>query len=136
MHTCMHPELQARSHGSSKLEVRPFQQYDALQSDKRYLILAYKAEFDQILYPLPLCHEDCPKPDFFRGIIKRLQAEKRAAMQVQTSCLTWAPEYVLCGTLYTVVCQRCLDGPPLQAHKVSTKLLQETSPTFMAGGTR
>ena len=50
---------------------------------KRYLILAYRAEFDQIQYPLPLCPEDNPKPDFFRSIIKRLHAEKQAALQVQ-----------------------------------------------------
>ena len=76
------------------------QQDGTLQSSKRYLILAYKAEFDQILYPLPLCHEDCPKPEFFRGIIKRLQAERQAAMQVWLLYLAWAPVYVLCGTLH------------------------------------
>ena len=85
----MHAELQMRSHGSSNPRTAPLQQEDAPQTTKRYLILAYKAEFDQILYPLPLCFEDKPEPEFFKSFIKRLQAERQAAMQVQTLCQAW-----------------------------------------------
>ncbi len=86
-HILVHAELQMRSHGSSNLRTGPVQQDGAPQSTKRYLILAYKAEFDQILYPLPLCPEHSPSPEFFRNIIKGLQAEKQAALQVRMSCL-------------------------------------------------
>ena len=84
MRTFLHAELQARSHGSSSPKVGPCQQDDAPRSTKRYLILTYKAAFDQILYPLPLCPEDNPTPDFFRSIIRRLRAEKQEAPQVLT----------------------------------------------------
>ncbi|CAL5225262.1 g8055 [Coccomyxa viridis] len=77
-------ELQTRSHESSNLRTDRLQQDDAPQSTKRYLILAYKAEFDQILYPLPLCPEHSPSPEFFRSIIKRIQAEKQATVQEAT----------------------------------------------------
>lgn len=82
---CTHAELQAKSYEGSSGRA-PLQQDDAPRSTKRYLILTYAAEFDKIQYPLPLCAEDNPKPEFFRSIIKRLRAEKEASIQVSTPC--------------------------------------------------
>ena len=96
MQAFMPAELQARSHGNSNIKVGRFEQDDALRSTKRYLILTYKAEFDQVLYPLPLCPEDSPTPAFFRSIIKRLQAEVQEAVQVLTL-------YIACALGYCVM---------------------------------
>jgi len=75
-------ELQVRSHEKTSARSGAMQQDDTPGNTKRYLMLAYKAEFDQIQYPLPLCPEHNPRPEFFRSVIKRLQAEKQAALQV------------------------------------------------------
>ena len=59
MLTFVHAELQAEESWKQQPQNRPSAIRTMLpQSTKRYLILAYKAEFDQVLYPLPLCAED------------------------------------------------------------------------------
>lgn len=45
------------------------------QSDKRYLILTYRAEFDKIHYPLPLALEERSEADTLKALVSRLQGE-------------------------------------------------------------
>ena len=82
-------ELQAKSHQRSNGRAAHLhgQEDDGPSKGKRYLILAYRAEFDQIQYPLPLCLEENPTPEFFRSIHRRLHADKEAACQVRTQNL-------------------------------------------------
>ena len=44
-------------------------------SNKRYIILTYAAEFDRVHYPLPLAFQEDPPPDCFRRTIRRLRGE-------------------------------------------------------------
>ena len=82
-------ELQAKSHQRGNLKATNLhgQENDVPSDGKRYLILAYKAEFDSIQYPLPLCLEENPPPEFFRSMHRRLHAAKEAACQVSTQTL-------------------------------------------------
>ena len=82
-------ELQVRSRQKSNVKAAHLhgQEEDGPSDGKRYLILAYKAEFDSIQYPLPLCLEENPTPEFFRSIHRRLLADKEAACQVSTQSL-------------------------------------------------
>ena len=86
MEVLAYVELQAKSHQKSNDRAAHLhgQEEDAPSYGKRYLILAYKAEFDQIQYPLPLCLVENPTPEFFRSIHRKLHAEKQAACQVRT----------------------------------------------------
>lgn len=51
------------------------------QSDKRYLILTYRAEFDKVHYPLPLPLEERSEEDTLRALVVRLRAELAEARQ-------------------------------------------------------
>lgn len=39
---------------------------------RRYLIMSYMAEFDKVLYPIPLNYNDHPSPDRLKLTIRRL----------------------------------------------------------------
>ena len=82
-------ELQAKSHQRSSVKGAHLQgkEDDGPSDGKRYLILAYTAEYDSIQYPLPLCLEESPPPEFFRSMHRRLHADKEAAYQVSTQSL-------------------------------------------------
>jgi len=49
------------------------------QSDKRYLILTYRAEFDKVHYPLPLPLDERSEEETLRGMVGRLRAELEEA---------------------------------------------------------
>lgn len=51
------------------------------QSDKRYLILTYRAEFDKVHYPLPLPMDEQSEEDALRAVISRLKMELADARQ-------------------------------------------------------
>eukprot|EP00927_Polykrikos_kofoidii_P032469 TRINITY_DN27653_c0_g1_i1.p1 TRINITY_DN27653_c0_g1~~TRINITY_DN27653_c0_g1_i1.p1 ORF type:complete len:647 (+),score=94.92 TRINITY_DN27653_c0_g1_i1:67-2007(+) len=52
-------------------------------SDKRYLILTYRAEWDKVHYPLPLPLEERSEEDKLRGTVARLRSElAEAKMQI------------------------------------------------------
>ncbi|CAK0735493.1 hypothetical protein CVIRNUC_000590 [Coccomyxa viridis] len=76
-------ELLAKSHQRSNVKGAHLhgEEDDAPSDGKRYLILAYKAEFDSIQYPLPLRLDENPTPEFFKSIHRRLHADKEAACQ-------------------------------------------------------
>lgn len=47
----------------------------ASQSDKRYMILTYRAEFDKVHYPLPLAMDELSEEDRLRSMVGRLRSE-------------------------------------------------------------
>eukprot|EP00435_Cladocopium_sp_Y103_P042164 s2606_g11.t1 len=47
----------------------------AAQSDKRYVILTYRAEFDKVHYPLPLPLDERSEEDVLRTMVTRLKSE-------------------------------------------------------------
>ncbi|CAK9096354.1 unnamed protein product [Durusdinium trenchii] len=47
----------------------------AAPSDKRYVILTYRAEFDKVHYPLPLPPDERSQEDVLRGMVGRLKSE-------------------------------------------------------------
>lgn len=47
----------------------------AAQSDKRYVILTYRAEFDKVHYPLPLPLDERSEEDVLRTMVGRLKSE-------------------------------------------------------------
>ncbi len=89
MKTLLCLELLAKSHQRSNVKGAHLhgEEDDAPSDGKRYLILAYKAEFDSIQYPLPLRLDENPTPEFFKSIHRRLHADKEAACQVSTQLL-------------------------------------------------
>jgi len=51
------------------------------QSDKRYLILTYRAEFDKVHYPLPLQLDEQSEEDTLRALVSRLRADLSEAKE-------------------------------------------------------
>lgn len=51
------------------------------QSDKRYLILTYRAEFDKVHYPLPLPLDERSEEETLRSVVARLKTELSEAQQ-------------------------------------------------------
>mmetsp|Transcript_72832 Transcript_72832/g.126418 ORF Transcript_72832/g.126418 Transcript_72832/m.126418 type:complete len:625 (+) Transcript_72832:89-1963(+) len=51
------------------------------QSDKRYLILTYRAEFDKVHYPLPLPLDERSEEEMLRAMVNRLRADLGEARQ-------------------------------------------------------
>lgn len=47
----------------------------ASQSDKRYMILTYRAEFDKVHYPLPLAMDEQSEEDRLRSMVERLRTQ-------------------------------------------------------------
>lgn len=55
------------------------------QSDKRYLILTYRAEFDKVHYPLPLQLDERSEEDTLRNMVGRLKSELAEARETVAS---------------------------------------------------
>jgi len=55
------------------------------QSDKRYLILTYRAEFDKVHYPLPLQLDERSEEETLRNMVARLRAELVEARETVAS---------------------------------------------------
>ncbi|CAJ1382737.1 unnamed protein product [Effrenium voratum] len=51
------------------------------QSDKRYMILTYRAEFDKVHYPLPLPLDERSEEDVLRAMVGRLKSELSQARE-------------------------------------------------------
>lgn len=51
------------------------------QSDKRYLILTYRAEFDKVHYPLPLPLDERSEEEMLRAMVNRLRNDLSEARQ-------------------------------------------------------
>jgi len=51
------------------------------QSDKRYLILTYRAEFDKVHYPLPLPLDERSEEEILRALVTNLRTELADAKQ-------------------------------------------------------
>lgn len=65
--------LKAKRLRAAGHEAPPLQPNTA-QSNKRYLILTYAAEFDRVHYPLPLMYEEYPDPVQLKLTIARLRS--------------------------------------------------------------
>jgi len=67
----------------------------AAQSDKRYLILTYRAEFDKVHYPLPLALEERSEEDTLKTLVSRLQGElgdaRRTIVSLERGAAATAP---------------------------------------------
>lgn len=55
------------------------------QSDKRYLILTYRAEFDKVHYPLPLPLDERSEEETLRALVVRLRTELVEARQASVA---------------------------------------------------